>query len=231
MAGEGEIASYIPSMSGISSASMLMVMYIVIPLVIWGLLLYWFTRKLKYKTLVIIRKKEGLSYNTLKDSGAIRVDRKTGISYFHLKKYRPLDNPRGRLKVPPAESFTTYRGRGILDIFFKNCIVLKDIDGVVKPIDDVNDDEKFISIDQETQQWAANDFKDTQQNYNKQSWWDKHGAMMVQIFSMVIIFVLFLILIQEMKDISAALSSIPGAMDRYTQAIGQLATSRVGVSP
>lgn len=228
------IMSNAPNLGGINLGYILsttwFILQFVIGVALWGFVIYWLTLNLRYNILVVIKKRVGEGYVTLKDSASIRVDGKTKVEYFHLRKYRPLGNSNGRLKVPPADCFEVYRGVGMFDMFHKQAIVFTDDNGVVLPMK-VRETKDLEPIDQDVKQWWIQDRKNIIEVYTNQSFLDKYGIWIAQAVNFILIFVLFLILIEELKGVTGGLNNAANAFNVAAETLRNSASAMIGPSP
>ena|SRR3990167_773057 len=163
---------------------------ILIGVILWGVYLILIY---KYKVLVFEKRGEG-AYRVYRTKARKMVDK--GVIKFKLFK--------GGAKFPPPTDNQIYMEKN-KDFF----VLFKDVNNFYFPVSFRNPSVELKAMDNNVIDWMCQEFKRSAEIYDKQSFFEKYGHIMVQMVFVGAMFIIFLILLNKMDAVAQALSGIP----------------------
>lgn len=199
----------LPSLSGISTIVILLVVFIVIGCCV-GIILYFYLMKKKYKYKVIVFEKVGKTIEpNIRDTAATIKLNEVGDLIFvlrHSKKKLPMPN--------------TQTGRSTYWFYIRQDgewinIGIEDIDNVMKEMN-VN------FLDKEMRYARSALQKNLGDRYQKPSFWKEYGAFIMYAIFIVIIGVMVYLSYGKMSDIAGNLAGMTKNLAELTDKIANL---------
>lgn len=199
---------------------------------IGGAIIWWYFKRGRFKIPVLIHEKTASGVVTMYDRGRKTRDKSGQISGFELMKYKKWDG-----RDIPTDFFETQIKKGGLMGGVKVVRLLRlmmDEEGNLHPIKPLNkfvQDGAKIELNTEWQGLTnserimlGNSFHRMKMKYQKSSWWEQNGSMVLNIATIVIMILGLFMIVNQLGDISETNAQAANAIARGLQAIGQNAT-------
>lgn len=170
------------------------VVYILLGLLVMMTAIYFL--QYRYKVLVFERRGEG-NYRIRRDKAKKIMDK--GVVKFKLFRLRSIF-------PPPGDNQTYVDGKSDFFMLFKN------ENNFVYPIKFANPSGTFKVMDNDVIDFMINEFKKSSELYDKPSFFEKYGHIVIQIVFVGVMFVIFLILLNKMDAVAQALNHLPSSI-------------------
>jgi len=151
---------------------------------------------MQYNVKCTIFERKGNNIIKIKDARARKI-KDGGVEKYKLMKFLG----KGEVFPPPDKTETTYvKGKNDYLMLLKQAGTLG-----FKPVI-LNDkvEAELVVIPQDVAFWHLQEQKNTLAKYKAGSWWDKHGATVLLLTGLIIIFVMFIISIQQQGKVAEA---------------------------
>jgi hypothetical protein len=168
---------------------------IIVFLIVW---LVWDYMRHNYKILVL--EKMGSTFNISYDRGRLYYDKKGQCTIFHLYKAGLNYNP------PLNQHFGLFKTKK------KAIVMYKPKEGEYAPL---SIDEGLLKLkveDHAHDKWHALKIKESYEQYKKQSFWEKYGSIISYGVTIVFCFVMVLVTLNHIKDVSGAIYALAEKM-------------------